>query len=106
MDDGTKTFSDLPQEEARRQRRRMDEYHSRHSFENKLTYPGYKFVQVHYVLCELDRVLPQARQLKIIESLEKYIDGKVAVHSIAAGHLPFVSQPSETLQLLQEIAKN
>lgn len=106
MDDGTKTFSDFPQEEARRLRKTMDEYHSRHSFENKLTYPGYKYVQVHYVLCELDRVLPQARQLKIIESLQEYAEAKVAVHPISAGHLPFVSRPAETLQLLREIAQN
>ncbi|KAH8890546.1 alpha/beta-hydrolase [Thozetella sp. PMI_491] len=105
IDDGTKTFSDLPQEEARNHRKKMDEYHSRHSFENKLTYPGYKHVQVHYVLCELDRVLPKARQLQIIASLETYIGGKVAVHPISAGHLPFVSRPMDTLQLLQEIAQ-
>jgi hypothetical protein len=103
MDDGTKTFSDVPQEEARRLRKMMDEYHSRHSFEDKLTYPGYKYVQVYYVLCELDRVLPQARQLKIIESIQEYAQAKVSVHSISAGHLPFVSKPMETLQLLQEI---
>lgn len=105
MDDGTKTFSDLPQQEARKLRKTMDEYHSRHSFENKLTYPGYKHVQVHYVLCELDRVLPQARQLSIIASLEDYTGGKVAVHPISAGHLPFVSRPLETLELLQKIAR-
>ena len=84
----------------------MDEYHSRHSFENKLTYPGYKFVQVNYVLCEQDCVLPKVRQVKIIDNLEKYIDGKVAVYRIAAGHVPFVSRPRETLQLLQKIAQS
>lgn len=105
-DDGTATFSDLPADEARQHRKKMDRFHSRFSFEDKLTYPGYRDVEVHYVLCEQDLVLDKATQLRLIESLQRYIGRGVTVHPLAAGHVPFVSRPKETLQVLQKIANN
>ena len=94
----------MPQDEARRLRRTMEEYHSRHSFESKLTYPGYNHAEVHYVLCLQDRVLPEARQLKVITGIESWTGKQVPVHPLEAGHLPFVSRPKATLELLQKIA--
>ncbi|KAH7129213.1 Alpha/beta hydrolase fold-1 [Dactylonectria macrodidyma] len=104
IDDGTLTFSDLPPEEARKQRAKMTTFHSRHSFENKLTYPGYKHVKVHYVVCEEDRILPKEAQLALIEILKKHSGSEVTIHSIAAGHLPLVTSPEKTLQILRRVA--
>ncbi|KAH7139881.1 Alpha/beta hydrolase fold-1 [Dactylonectria estremocensis] len=104
IDDGTLTFSDLPQEEARKHRAKMTTFHSRHSFENRLTYPGYKHVEVHYVVCEEDRILPKEAQLALVKTLKKHSIGKVTIHSIAAGHLPLVTSPEKTLQILRGIA--
>ncbi|OAA59697.1 hypothetical protein SPI_05895 [Niveomyces insectorum RCEF 264] len=104
IDDGTTTFSDLPAEEAKQHRAKMEKFHSRYSFEDRLTYPGYEDVEVHYVLCEDDHVLTKEAQLGSIETLRRHAGREVRVHPIPAGHLPFVSRPVETLQILRAIA--
>jgi pimeloyl-ACP methyl ester carboxylesterase len=82
----------------------MARFNSRKSFEDKLTYPGYKYVKVHYVICEEDKIIPKELQLALIETLQKHAAGEIATHVISAGHLPFVSRPEETLQILREVA--
>ncbi|KAH6987037.1 Alpha/beta hydrolase fold-1 [Ilyonectria destructans] len=104
IEDGTQTFSDLPEEEARKHRAKMARFNSRLSFENKLTYPGYKYVQVHYVICEEDRIVPKEAQLALIEILKRHAVGNVTIHRISSGHLPFVSRPEDTLQILRAVS--
>ncbi|KAF5011624.1 hypothetical protein FDECE_2287 [Fusarium decemcellulare] len=105
VEDGTLTFSDLPPDEARKAKAKMNRFHSKHSFHDRLTYPGYKHAAVHYVICEEDKILPKEAQLVLIESLKGHSpDGQVTTHSISAGHLPFVTRPAELFHILQTIA--
>ena len=104
VDDGTLTFSDLPREQAWHHKAKMARFHSRANFENKLTYAGYRDVEVHYVVCEQDKIIPKEVQRALIETLKKYTAGEVTTHALSAGHLPFVTRRADTLNILREIA--
>ncbi|KAJ3544253.1 hypothetical protein NM208_g3161 [Fusarium decemcellulare] len=107
VEDGTLTFSDLPPDEARKVKAKMNRFHSKHSFHDRLTYPGYKYATVHYVICEEDKILPKEAQLALIETLKSHSpDGQVTTHSISAGHLPFVTRPADLFQIFQAIASS
>lgn len=82
----------------------MARFHSRENFENKLTYPGYKYVKVHYVVCEEDKIIPKETQLAMIETLKRYTAGEITAHAISAGHLPLVTRHEDILQILREVA--
>lgn len=106
VDDGSLTFSDLPVDQARKHKAKMTRFHSRQNFQDKLTYPGYKFAKVFYVLCEEDRIIPIEAQMAFVEVLRKYNPGSVTVLSILAGHLPFVTRIKDIFQILLDIARN
>lgn len=88
-------------------RAQMARFHSRKSFETKLTFPGYGHVHkgVYYVICEEDQVVPRDAQLGMIERLRKFAaGGEVKTYSLPrAGHLPFITKPEGTLKTLLEI---
>jgi nicotinamidase-related amidase len=63
--------------------------HSAISFENPLTYAGYKEVPCSYLLCEDDLCIPADVQRAGIDMIERESGGrKVDVTSIKADHCP------------------
>ena len=86
------TFSDLPPEKGVEMVKKMT-YHSTPSFQDKLTYPGYKFLPVSWIYAEDDLILPPDFQRVCIEMIEKESGNKVDVHNIKTGHCPNSSAP-------------
>lgn len=98
----THTFSDLPFDEALELAKQMPE-HSTPSFREPLTYPGYNDVEVHYIVCEQDQIIPPQFQRAMIEGVKASSGKEVAVHSFDSGHVPTVSQPDNVSKVVKEI---
>lgn len=94
------TFSDLPPAQAMAWAKKMPEQ-SAASFAGELTYPGYKYVPVSYLVCEDDKVLPPAFQRSMIEMLEAQ-GVKVDVHTCSAGHCPIISMPDTVVDIIRK----
>jgi hypothetical protein len=85
--------------------------HATPSFKQSLTYAGYKDVQVDYILCEDDKIIPPAYQEAMVGIIEKHKEGegeregagKVNVHRMNSDHAPNVSHPEELLEVLKGI---
>jgi predicted esterase len=97
-------FSDIPKEDALRWNAGFA-LHSAVSFENPLTYAGYKDVPVSYLLCDEDLVIPPQVQRQEIEMLERETGSKVDVTTIKAGHCPTVSVNEQVVEWLLQVAK-
>lgn len=94
-------FSDLQGEEGLLWAKKMPQ-HSTLSFREGLSYPGYKDVDIAYVLCELDMAVPLSSQEAIIQFLEQ--QGKVVdVYRLQSGHCPNVSQLKRLAEVLRQI---
>jgi hypothetical protein len=76
--------------------------HSVASFRGKLTYAGYKYVPVSWVLCEKDVILTPDFQRKCIDLIEKESGSKVHVVNLFAGHGPNHTRPKETAAAIVE----
>lgn len=101
--ESTFTFSGLPDEEAL-QRSSTMESHSLLSFKEKLRYAGYNDVdEVHYILCEEDKIIPPEFQAGMIELIKTSSGKDVTVHKIKADHAPNVSQPEKMTELVKGI---
>jgi pimeloyl-ACP methyl ester carboxylesterase len=100
---GPITFSDLPLERALELAKGMSPEHSTASFKEKLSYPGYNDVQVHYVLCEEDQLLPLEAQQSTIESVKGFTGKDVVVHKIKAGHAPTSSKPDDVTKIVLDV---
>jgi pimeloyl-ACP methyl ester carboxylesterase len=98
------TFSDVPAEQALELAKQMD-VHSTPSFKEKLTYPGYNDVEVHYIVCEQDLVIPPAFQRRMIEGIEASTGRDVMVHTLESGHVPISSQPENTSKIIKKVIK-
>ncbi|KAF4448761.1 hypothetical protein F53441_7868 [Fusarium austroafricanum] len=96
------TFSDLPADQALDLAKQMPE-HSTPSFREPLTYAGYNDVDVHYIVCEQDRVIPPQFQRAMIEGVKLSTGKDVAVHGLDSGHVPTISQPDNVSKLVKEI---
>lgn len=86
------TFSDLPHEEGVEWAKKMTT-HSTPSFQDKVTYPGYKYTPVSWIFAENDLILPPDFQRQCIEMIEKESGNKVDVRTIKTGHCPNTSKP-------------
>ncbi|EWZ83528.1 hypothetical protein FOCG_16929 [Fusarium oxysporum f. sp. radicis-lycopersici 26381] len=98
----THTFSDLPFDEAFELAKQMPE-HSTPSFREPLTYPGYNDVEVHYIVCEQDQIIPPQFQRGMIEAVKTSSGREVTAHSFDSGHVPTVSQPDNVSKVVKEI---
>jgi len=98
------TFSDLPENEALKWANRMS-VHSTPSFKEKLTYPGYNDVEVHYIFCEEDKIIPPPFQQAMVELIKTSSGNEVKVHSLQSGHCPTHSQPDNVANILKEVAQ-
>lgn len=96
------SFSDISPEEGLAWVKRFVK-HSSVSFTNPLTYPGYKYIPVSYLLCEEDVVIPPSIQRAEIEMIEGESGNKVDVTSIKAGHVPIVSQPQKVVDWILKV---
>ncbi|KAF4338936.1 hypothetical protein FBEOM_7112 [Fusarium beomiforme] len=96
------TFSDLPFEQALELAKQMPE-HSTASFREPLTYPGYNDVDVHYILCEQDQIIPPQFQRAMIEGAKALSGREVTVHNLDSGHVPVISQPDNVSKIVKEI---
>jgi pimeloyl-ACP methyl ester carboxylesterase len=92
----TTFYGDLPPAEGEEAARRLVPQSAR-SFSDALTAAGWHTVPSTYIVCEQDQALPEASQLRLAER-------SGAVHRMAAGHSPFLSQPAELAALLMKIA--
>ncbi|CEI61597.1 hypothetical protein FVEN_g9320 [Fusarium venenatum] len=98
------TFSDLPAEQALELAKQMED-HSTPSFKEKLTYPGYNDVEVHYVVCEQDKVIPPQFQRLMIEGVKASTGRDVTVYTLESGHVPVTSQPENTSKIIEKVIK-
>jgi pimeloyl-ACP methyl ester carboxylesterase len=96
------TFSDLPPERALEMSRQMPD-HSTPSFREKLTYPGYSDVQVHYVVCEEDKLILPEHQKGMIEFVKGFTGKDVVVHKLQSGHVPTTSQPDNVAKVVLDV---
>lgn len=98
------TFSDLPADQALELAKKMED-HSTPSFKEKLTYPGYNDVEVHYIVCEQDHVIPPAFQRLMIEGIKASTQRDVTIHTLESGHVPITSQPENMAKIVEKVFK-
>ena len=99
---GPLTFSDLPEEEAIKHASAMT-IHSKLSFEEALTYPGYNDVEAHYILCGKDKIIAAEHQQAMIGMIEQSSGKKVIVHRIESDHCPMYAKRDELTEILKGI---
>lgn len=97
------TFSGLPEEEALKLANNMS-VHSVASYESPLTYPGHRDVDVSYIVCDEDLIIPLQAQEQMIEFLKHDTGKPVDVHHIKAGHAPHASEAVLLADLFRKIA--
>jgi hypothetical protein len=74
------------------------------SFEEKLRYPGYNDVdEIHYILCEEDKVIPPQAQEAMLELLKASTGKDSIVHRIKTGHAPSTSQSSLVVDIVKKV---
>lgn len=97
-------FPDVPLEEGVEWVKQMT-MHSAASFANKLTFPGYQYLPVSWLLCEDDLILNTEFQQKTIAMIERESGNKVSVYRLRAGHFPNVSIPEDTANAISEVIR-
>jgi hypothetical protein len=100
------TFSDLPFEEALKHAREMSNVHSTPSFLENTTYAGYNDVNVHYILCEEDKIIPAEAQSAMIDMIKESSGRDVAIHRINSGHCPNITRTDEIAVMIKGILEN
>ncbi|CAI6081693.1 unnamed protein product [Clonostachys chloroleuca] len=97
------TFSDMTAEEGLALAKNMD-VQSIASFEEKLSYPGYNDVdEVHYILCEEDKVIPPQFQEAMLELLKTSRGKDSIVHRLKSGHAPSTSQSGNVVDIVKKV---
>ncbi|VUC35581.1 unnamed protein product [Clonostachys rosea] len=97
------TFSDMPTEEGLALAKNMD-VHSIASFKEKLRYPGYNDIdEVHYILCEEDKVIPAQFQEAMLELLKASTGKDSIVHRLKCGHAPISSQSGNVVEIVKKV---
>ena len=99
---GPLTFSDLPDAEAIEAAKQMSD-HSALSFQEKLSYPGYNDVDVHYILCEKDKIIAPDHQQAMIGMIEQSSGRAPTVHKMSSDHCPVVTHAEELVTILKGI---
>ena len=97
------SFSDLPLEEGVAWIMKFPQ-HSAFSFVNELTHAGYKDVDVAWLLCEGDLVIPPDVQKAAIAMIEKESGKKVDITSIPRDHCPIARYPDEVADWILKVA--
>lgn len=100
---GPLSWSDMPEEEARKLARGMSN-HSVEAFKHKAVYPGYDDVDVHWILTEKDKIVPAEFQAGFIEQVKKSSGKEPTIHKMQSDHCPIDSHPEELIKILRSIA--
>jgi hypothetical protein len=98
------SFSDLPSAEGEAWLKRFPR-HSAASFATPLTYAGYKYVDVSYLVCENDKIIPVHIQREEIEMIENESGREVDVAVIQTGHVPMASAPQKVVEWILSVAQ-
>jgi hypothetical protein len=96
-------FSDLPEAEGQAWALKL-ENHSAPTFGGELTYPGYKDVEISWLMCTEDRTVPVSYQQGFIDGIEKDTGRKVVVDRIKTGHCPNASAPEKVVEWIKKAA--
>src|SRR5208282_5415418 len=99
------TFSDLSEAEGLKWAALMPG-HAIGSFVAKMSYGGYKYVPVTYLLCEGDKILPPDFQKSMIEYARTVTESTVDVVSCTAGHGAMISQPDKVVETIRKAARD
>ncbi|KAI9925346.1 hypothetical protein MW887_006274 [Aspergillus wentii] len=94
------TFCDLPYEEGLVWAKKML-YHSALSFGGPLTYPGYNYLPVAYIICQKDMAVPPDFQHQTVREIEYESGKKVSTFFLDAGHMPNISMPQNVAQVIR-----
>ncbi|CAG8112415.1 unnamed protein product [Penicillium olsonii] len=100
---GPLMWPDLPESEALVFAKQLT-WQSRLSFDGKLTYSGYKYLPVSYILCGNDPVLSPAFQQQMIALLERENQQTVDVHTCKGTHCPNQGIPGTIAQIIRSIS--
>ena len=95
-------LSDMPYEKAIKLAAQFS-HHSTPSFQNELTYAGYRHIPSVFIMCDQDIVLPPSFQQSRIELLERESGSDVKVVHCNSGHCPNLSMPEAVAALVQDI---
>ncbi|KAF4949470.1 hypothetical protein FSARC_13454 [Fusarium sarcochroum] len=96
------TFSDFPPEEALKLAKALPEQATA-SYRDELTYPGYEDAEVHYIVCEKDKLVLTEYQYGMVEFLRGVTKGEVGLHKLNSGHSPYLTQPDNVTKIVKEI---
>ncbi|RGP73106.1 hypothetical protein FLONG3_6421 [Fusarium longipes] len=95
-------YSESPAEEALKLAKELPQQ-STASYRDQLTYPGYKDVEVHYIVCERDELVLPEYQSGMVELLKGMTSGQVGVHRIQSGHTPNLTHPGSVTKIIKHI---
>ncbi|KNZ51754.1 uncharacterized protein VP01_3823g1 [Puccinia sorghi] len=71
--------------------------HSARAFTSPLDHEAYRFIPSSYLICTEDNAIPLAAQEEMLADKLRYF---LLVERLAAGHLPFISRPRETVEFI------
>ncbi|ESU09713.1 hypothetical protein FGSG_03500 [Fusarium graminearum PH-1] len=91
-----------PPEEALKLARELPQ-HSTASYRDQLTYAGYQDAEVHYIICEQDKLVVPEYQFGMLEILKGMTNGNVGVHKIQSGHAPHINHPDNLTKIIRQI---
>lgn len=97
------TFAGIPEKEALEWANKMS-VHTVASYDSPLSYAGYSDVDVSYIVCTEDVIIPLAAQEGMIEFLKTAMGKSVDVHRVKAGHAPHLSEPTLMLDAIRKTA--
>ncbi|WXC46481.1 hypothetical protein QX201_006182 [Fusarium graminearum] len=95
-------YSESPPEEALKLARELPQ-HSTASYRDQLTYAGYQDAEVHYIICEQDKLVVPEYQFGMLEILKGMTNGNVGVHKIQSGHAPHINHPDNLTKIIRQI---
>ena len=98
-------LSDLPYEKGIKFAAQFS-HQSTPSFQNELTYAGYRYIPSAFIMCDKDLVLPLDFQKSRVELLERESGTNVKVVHCISGHCPNLNMPEKVAALVQEALKD
>ncbi|EXJ54659.1 hypothetical protein A1O7_10000 [Cladophialophora yegresii CBS 114405] len=79
--------------------------HSNASFQGKVTYEGWRDVNVSWILCERDLIIPPSVQRGYVDRIAEQSGREVDLHVLDAGHAPNVTAVEALAEVLVKIVQ-
>lgn len=89
-------YNDVSKEIAERMEAGL-KYHASRTFQSKISYAAWKYIDSTYIICELDNALPGVAQ----EAMSGQDGRWLKVERLQASHSPWLSMPEETAELVR-----